>query len=115
MRIIFACMVSFLFVLSACGEAPFGKHQQQSIVIDPVEPNNMIANQLLLEFDTKTTPEHAIKKASACASTVRLIAKKPLVLLVVLPESDDYNIQAQACLQLHGLVRAEWNQKKLLR
>jgi len=114
MKIILACMACFLFVLSACGETPYVK-QQQGIVIDPAAPNSMIANQLLLEFDTKTTPEHAIKKASACASTVRLIAKKPLVLLVVLPESDDYNVQAQVCLQLHGLVRAEWNQKKSLR
>jgi len=115
MKLIIMLLSSFLFALSACGETTHVQYAQNSIVIDSVESNNMIENQLLLEFDSNTSPDQAMQRASACAASVRMIRKKPVLLLVVLAKASDYNIQAQSCLRLQGLLRAEWNQKKRLR
>jgi len=105
----------FLFVLSACGESTHIHHTQAPVVIDPVEPSGTVSNQLLLEFAASVDLQQAMREASACAQSVRRIRSKPVLLLLVLPKSSDHALQAKSCIQLPGVIRAEWNQKRLLR
>jgi len=115
MKIICLLLVPVLFAISACGEVLQVDRVHKPIAIDAAEPGNIIPNQLLLEFDHNTTAAQAIRKIASCAKSSRVITEQPLLLLVYLRSGDNEKIAVNKCLQIQGLVRAEWNQKRSLR